>query len=394
MSGANSLEPGKRPTRPVPFARRLVTHRKTRTAVAAAGIGFAVLVIFMQLGFYGAVTHTALAISSRFDADLVLVSPRFVHLSETGTIPRGRLFQALSLQEVVSATPIYFRYAGWRDPETGERCRLFAVGFPLAEAARAAPLLIPEISQQIARLKPTNTLLLDRLTQADCGPTNPNGETEVREQAARVVGYFNLGVGFLADGALVMSDDSFSRLFGGHPLDRPHLGLVKLEPGSDRGAVIDRLVRNLPGDVRVLRKEELNRLQTDHWVKNTAVGNIFGMGSIAGFFVGVVVLYQILSTDIRNYLPLYATLRAMGYANRQLYRYVLEQAWIFAGLGYLPALALSLLLFPLIQKTTRLPIFVTPGLAALVLLLSVTMCSLAALLSARRLSSADPAELF
>ncbi len=394
MSGARPPEPGHRPLQPVRFARRLVAHRKTRTAVAAAGIGFAILVIFMQLGFYGAVTNTALAISSRFEADLVLVSPRFVHLGETGTIPRGRLFQALSLSQVKSAVPIYFRYARWRDPETTERCRLFAVGFPLAEAAHGAPLRIPGISQQLARLKPTNTLLLDRLTQSDCGPTSAAGEVEVREQAARVVGHFDLGVGFLADGALLLSDDSFSRLFAGHPLDQPHLGLLKLEPGSDRRSVIERLAKTLPGDVRILPKEELDRLQTNHWVKNTAVGNIFGMGSLVGFFVGVVVLYQILSTDIRNDLPLYATLRAMGYANRQLYGYVLEQSWIFAGLGYLPALGLSLLIFPFIHRATRLPIFMTPGLASLVLVLSITMCSLAALLSAQRLRSADPAELF
>ncbi len=383
-----------RQTGPVPFALRLVTHKKTRTAVAAAGIGFAILVIFVQLGFYSAVTNTALAVSSRLNAELVLISPRFVHLAETGTIPRGRLFQSLAVPAVQAAIPVYVRNASWRDPLTGERCRLFALGVPIADAIRTPPLLIAGITEQLDALRPTNTLLLDRLTQADCGPTDPRGHTEVRDQAARVVGQYDLGVGFLADGSMVVSDDTFTRLFRNHPLSEPHLGLIQLQPGYDVEVVAARLRSSLPGDVRVVTRAELNRYQTDHWVENTAVGNIFGMGSIAGFLVGVVVLFQILSTDIRNHLPLYATLRAMGYSNRQLYGYVLQQAWIFAGLGYLPALAISLALFPFVHSLTRLPIFMTFSLAGFVLVMSFVMCSAAAFLSMRRLRLADPAELF
>jgi putative ABC transport system permease protein len=150
----------------------------------------------------------------------------------------------------------------------------------------------------------------------------------------------------------------------------------------------------LPADVRVISRNELEALQTQQWVRNTAVGNIFEMGSLAGFLLGVVVLFQILSADIRNQLPLYATLRAMGYTNARLYRYALELSWIFAGLGYVPALMLTLILFPIVHRLTLLPIYVTVGLTTFVFVLSFVMCSLAAILSMRRLRMADPAELF
>ena len=379
---------------PVPFARSLIGFRKSRTATAAAGIGFAVLVIFVQLGFYGAVLGTALAVSSRLDAELMLVSPSFVHLGETGTVPRGRLFQSLALPEVQAATPFYFRYAVWRDPIAGEYCRLFALAFPLSSAQRDPPLRMPELEGQLDGLRTTGNLLLDRLTQSDCGPIDPERRVEVMGQVGRVVGDFDLGVGFLADGAFITSDDSFSRMFGNHPLDLPQIGLVKLVPDADVDAVADRLRKTLPQDVRVITAAELEAFQTRHWVENTAVGNIFAMGSIAGFLVGVVVLFQILSTDIRNHLPLYATLRAMGYSSRRLSRFVLEQAWYFAALGFAPALLLALGLFPLIHGLSRLPMFVTPGLVILVALMSLGMCTVAGLLSMRRLRRADPAELF
>ena len=380
--------------RPVPFALRLVAYKKSRTAVASAGIGFAILVVFAQLGFYGAVLGTALAVTSKFDAELMLVSPGFVHLTETGSIPRGRLFQSLALPEIASAVPIYFRYANWRDPESGENCRLFALGFPIAEARQSMPLRLPGVREQLDELSTTGTLLLDRLTQSDCGPASKSGIVEVNNLAARVTGSYRMGVGFLADGSMIVSDDTFSRFFGGRPLDQPDLGLIKLIEGADAAEVAEKLTRMLPRDVRVITSAELEQMQTKHWVENTAVGNVFGMGSIAGFFVGVVVLFQILSTDIRNHLPLYATLRAMGYSTRRLSRYVLEQAWIFAVFGYVPALLMSLVIFPYVHSLTRLPIRMSLGLATLVGVLSVLMCSLAAGLSMRRLRRADPGDLF
>ena len=380
--------------RPVPFALELVLHKRTRTAVAAAGIAFAVLVMFVQLGFYGSVINTALAVSARFDADIALISPRFAYLGATGTIPAGRLYQALSQPEVSASVPIYFRYAEWRDPANGANCRLFAIGFPLAADSDTSPVRVPGVNAQLAQLRPTNTVLLDRLTREKCGPAGPAGQVEIRNHAARVVGHFGMGVGFLADGAMLMSDDTFSRFFDNHPLDEPHLGLLRLLPGSDVDEVAGALRENLPRDVRVITLDELNDLQTRHWVENTAVGNTFGMGTLAGFLVGVVVLFQILSTDIRNHLPLYATLRAMGYSEKRLTRYVLEQAWIYSLLGFGPALLASLVAFPLIQGATDLPIFITPGLVGGMLVVSLVMCSLSALVSSRRLRRADPAELF
>jgi len=362
--------------------------------VAGAGIGFAILVIFVQLGFYGAVLHTALAISDRFNADLILISPGFVYLGETGEIPKARLFQALNESQVASATPFYLRYAQWRHAVTGKHCRLFALAFPLAEASETLPLHLPEIEGQIDRLRPTDHLLLDRFSQSDCGPDPGQSEVEVRGQSSQVVGHFDLGVGFLADGAFITSDDTFSRIYGNQSLDNPNLGLLRLQPGSDPKAVAEKLRSTLPSDVRVVTVDELNAYQTDHWVSNTAAGNIFGLGSIAGFVVGLVVLFEILSTDIRNQLPFYATLMAMGYTRKQILRFVLEQAWIFAAIGYLPALLISAFLFPVIHDLTQLPVFLTAGLALGVLALGFIMCSGAAGLSFLRLRRADPAELF
>lgn len=370
-----------------------MVHNAGRSIVAAAGVGFAILVLFVQLGFYNAVVNTAVAVTDRLDADLILVSPRFVHLSDTGEIDRNRLFQALAVPAVESARPLYFRYADWRDPATRRTCRLFAIGFSL-EPGAPPPIRIDGLAEQLGRLRPSDALLLDSLTQDKCGPTGDDAEAEVRGLVSRVAGSFELGVGFLADGALIVSDQTFSRLFDGYPLDSPQLGLIRLREGSDAEATAEQLRRQLPPDTLVIDTAELRERQIDHWVWNTAAGNIFALGAAAGFLVGLVILYQILSTDIRNHLPQYATLKAMGYGDSRLVRFVLQKAGIFAVLGFAPAALLTALLFPFVHEATRLPVFLTGPLALLVASMALLMSAAAALLSSGRLRRADPAELF
>ncbi len=379
----------------MPFARRLVLHKKRRTAVASLGIGFAVLVVFVQLGFYGAVRNTALAVSERLNADLLLISHSFVTLTDTGRIVRARIYQAQADPGVESVLPVHFRYAYARDPATGNRCRLFLVAGPLSEATTFPPLTIDGLGEQIATLTGRGDLLLDAITQPKCGPVSADGDLEIHDQATRVVGRYPLGVGFLGDGSAVTTEATFGSLLPEkHDPGYMHFGLIRLRAGEDPAAARDRIAAMLPEDVRVVDRATLSSMQLRHWVENTAVGNIFGMGTVVGFFVGMVVLYQILSTDIRNHLPLYATLKAMGYGNRKLYRYVLEQAWIFSVLGFGPAFLICAMLFPVVHSLTLLPVFMTLRLALGVAGLSVLMCSLAAILSMQRLRMADPAELF
>ena len=44
----------------------------------------------------------------------------------------------------------------------------------------------------------------------------------------------------------------------------------------------------------------------------------FGAGVVLGFVVGMVICYQILTSDVADHLPEYATLKAIGYTNRYL----------------------------------------------------------------------------
>ncbi|HEY3120195.1 MAG TPA: FtsX-like permease family protein [Vicinamibacteria bacterium] len=358
--------------------------------MAVSGISVAVLFIFMQLGFYGAVSGTAVAVSSRLDAEVFLVSNRYLHLGDTETIPRSRLYEALAVAGVESATPLYARYADWRAPN-GERCSMYALAFPLNERLALA---LPELPAQLGRLNEPRGILVDTVTQPKCGPADVGREVQVRERMATVVGRFTMGVGFLGDGALIMSDQTFSDLFPGRSLDDVQLGLVKLRPGADAASVARHLLESLPPDTRVLTRGDLEEIQQRYWVRDTSIGNIFALGTVVGFLVGTMILYQVLSTDIRTQLPQYATLKAIGYADHQIYTMVLRQSWAFGLLGFPPGFLLSLALYAVAREATLLPISMSAARALLVLLLSLAMCTVSGLFTLRRIVRADPAELF
>jgi putative ABC transport system permease protein len=95
-----------------------------------------------------------------------------------------------------------------------------------------------------------------------------------------------------------------------------------------------------------------------------------------------------------NYLPQFATLRAIGYRDRFVVGVVLEETLILSLLGFVPGLLLSGALFGLLGVATGLPLRMTIGRAAAVLILTIAMCLLSGVIALRKGIAADPAEVF
>src|SRR5262249_39855854 len=126
----------------------------------------------------------------------------------------------------------------------------------------------------------------------------------------------------------------------------------------------------------------------------TPIGYVFGLGALMGVIVGIVIVYQILYTDVSDHLSEYATLKAIGYGDRYLFSVVLQEALFLSVMGYVPGLMVSWFLFGLTARATGLPIAMTVQLAALVFFVTVAMCSVSGALAMRKVRYADPAEIF
>jgi putative ABC transport system permease protein len=216
---------------------------------------------------------------------------------------------------------------------------------------------------------------------------------ELGRSAVEVVGGFPLDRGFGADGAVLMSDLTFQRRCASRWTRGVSLGLLRVRPGTEEETV-RRLNQILPPDTVALSRGALNGREEDFWVNQTSTGKIFTSGVLVAMAVAVVVVYQVLSNDVRRHLPEYATLKAMGYTNRYLSRVVLVQALIYALGAFAPAVALAYVAYRVTATLAQIPMRMTVPNLAIALGMAAAVSLLSALLSVGKLRTADPVELF
>ncbi len=259
---------------------------------------------------------------------------------------------------------------------------------------------LPDVNQHLDKLKLPDTVLFDRASRGEYQQAIAQVEqdqtvtTEVEGRTITVAGLFELGASFGADGILMTSDQNFLLLFPRREAASISLGLIQLEPGYDPAQVTTALKSHLADDVRVFTQAELITFEEDYWKTGSPIGFIFSLGAAMAFVVGVVIVYQVLSTDVNAHLKEYATFKAMGYRNSYLLVVVFEEAIILALLGFIPGTILPLGLYQLAAKATALPIAMTLTRAVLVLVLTIVMCAFSGAIATRKLQSADPADMF
>jgi putative ABC transport system permease protein len=382
---------------PAKIAWLQISHQKLRLLAAVLGVSFAVILVFVQLGFQQALYDSSVRWHTALGYDLAVISPKTTYIVNPPGFPRNRLYQTLGFPGVASVTPVYIGIANWRNPDDPMQVRnIYVMGFdPMAEGFRLAG--DPE---QVGRLRMPDRVLFDRLSRSEFGEVASQfdaGErinTEINDRDVKVVGLFELGTSFGIDGSIITSDLNFRRIFPDRAASRIELGLIHLEPGADLQWIKEQMQATIPGDVRILTRDEFVQHEVEYWSNSTPIGYVFGLGVAMGLAVGVIVVYQILFSDVQDHLKEYATLKAMGYSNLFLSRVVLNEAIMLAVIGFVPGILLSLLVYTQATEATNLPVEMTVERAVLVMVLTVAMCAGSGLLALRKLRSADPAEVF
>jgi len=382
--------------RKIPLAWLLLSRQPLRLLVAIAGISFAGILMFMQIGFRDGLFDTSVTIHNLLDADLVLISPRSKSSISMSGFPKRRLIQALAQNEVKSISPVNLNYLLWRNPENLKTRSILALGFNPNDSI----LLDKEFSQKANLLKNPGRVLFDSLSRPEFGPVEEwfksgrKVQTEVAGKRVLVEGLVELGPSFGADGNLITSTETYLKLFPANPKGSIEIGLVKLMANSDSKKVSQILNKSLPNDVRVLTKDEFIEFEKNYWKTSTAIGFIFSLGAFMGFIVGCVVVYQILYSDVTDHLPEYATLLAMGYRLKSLFFVVAREGFLLALFGYLPAYVSGQILYAVIRNSTKLPIIMDLNKSITIFLLILVMCMGSAGIAMRKLVDADPAEIF
>jgi putative ABC transport system permease protein len=358
---------------------------------------FAVVLMLVQQGFREAMFQSSLRWHNALSYDMIIVNPKTDFLLEVHDIPKNRVLQAAGYDGVASVTPIYVAQANWKNPvDPSVVQKIFVVGFDPVDDGFENIIT----QKQHSQIRLTDQLLFDEKSRPEFGPVPAllavydSFTTELNGRTVKVKGLFRVGNSFGINGALLTSDLNFLRLFTQRSASHASLGLVQLASGADLIEVQEKIRRGLPNDVNVMTKAEFKQMEADYWAFSTPIGYVLTFGVTMGFVVGVIIVYQILFSDVQDHLKEYATLKAMGYSNGYLGRVVMQEAIILAFLGFIPGMLLTIQLFKQAGAATNLPLIMTLDIAGGVLGLTILMCIASGMIAVRKLKSADPAEVF
>jgi len=393
-----------------PLAWAQLSHQKVRLAVATTGICFANILMFTQLGLLAMLTDGTTKLHQSLAGELVLVSSSSPSLLFRINFPQAYLYQAAAVEGVTAVAPVYIGRANWVDPQQlaaggdnsnsqkqprafGNEVRVIAIN------PAQTTLNLPEVNRQSFKLNAPDAVLFDRLSQPSLGDISamlsdrPEVLTLMDNHRTYVTGLFSMGSTINDKGNVIISDWTYAQRFGGDSMKKVRIGVISLSPGADIAAIQAKLRDRLPKDVGVYTKAELiERERQFH--ETQPEGVILKFGTIVGFVVGVIILYQVLYSDVSDHLSEYATLKAMGYSDRSLLMVVLGEAIVLGVMGFIPGFIASIGLYELLVTLTRIPLVMKASVAIQVFILTIIMCAISGAIASSKLRSADPADVF
>ena len=379
----------------LPIGWLQLTHNRTRFAAALAGVAFANVLVFVQLGIMNSMGAATLRPYEFFHADIMISAGDASTLTDGGNVARQWLLQALGDPDVAAGMGLFIANVPWDRGEKDISLTTFGVD----------PIKTEFLSQDIAGdlnlLQVRDAAILDRLARGlakdEAASIRPQTPLSFETQGRTITAYatFSGGGGFGGDGYMLVSDQTFLSLFPTRSSSAPDHILLSLRSSAQTDVVIARL-KTLISDPSLRIRSHKDAAQEDLRYQQTKrpTGIIFGFGVLIGVLVGIVIVYQVLSTDVADHLREYATFKAMGYGPRFFLGIVFEEALVLGIMGFIPGLIVGTTILTLMGKITTLPLGMTPSMAMTVFLGTIVFSALSGAIATRRLGAADPADLF
>lgn len=379
----------------LPIGWLQLTHNRTRFAAALAGVAFANVLVFVQLGIMNSMGAATLRPYDFFQADIMISAGDANSLTDGGNVARQWLLQAMADPDVTDAMGLFLANVAWDRGEKDISLSTFGVD-PVKPG-----FINPDIAGDLSMLQVQNAAIIDRLARGlakeEAASIRPQSPLAFEAQGRTVVAYttFAGGGGFGGDGYMLVSDQTFLSLFPSRSSTAPDHILLSVRPGANVDAAIARL-RNLISDPSLRIRSYAQAAQDDLTYQQTRrpTGIIFGFGVLIGVLVGLVIVYQVLSTDVADHLREYATFKAMGYGPGFFLGVVFEEALVLGVMGFIPGLIVGTAILTLMGKITTLPLGMSLSMALSVFVGTVVFSALSGAIATRRLAAADPADLF
>ena len=258
----------------IPLSWLQLTHQKTRLAVAIAGIAFADILMFMQLGFKNALFDSSVRLHKSLQGDIFILHSQTDSLVGGKSFSSRRLYEVMGVEGVKNVSPIYINVTDWKNPITKGNRRIFVVGVNPVNNL----FTLPGMEETLPLIKQPDVVLFDERSRGEFGPIKQDFEagkvvkTEVANRQITVGGLFSLGASFGADGTVVTSDLNFFRIFPTRSKGLIDVGVIQLEPNANLDVTLKKIKDKLSSkDIQIFTKEGLIEHEKSYWQKSAKI---------------------------------------------------------------------------------------------------------------------------
>ena len=370
------------------LASRNLFHDRIRLIATVVGIVFSIVLVTVQLGVFMSFERMITTMIDHAQADFWIVPAETRSFEDASLLSGRERLHALSIDGVTEAIPVIVGYASWRKPNGGASKSVILVGTPLTSNGMY-PWDVVEGSR--GDLSMPGSVAIDRSYSTQLGIPQVGGKAEINNQKARVVA-MTKGIRSFTTTPHVFTSLDTARAYLGVPPSKANYFIVHVAPHASAASVRNRLAASMP-DVEVLTSEEFRHRSLLFWLFDTGAGAALLGSAILGVIVGTIIVAQTLYSSAKDHLKEFATLRAIGSSRGYILKVILGQALLSAVVGFSMAAAID---FSLVRATAdaALPIVMTPELTLGLFVLTVAMCSIAAVSAIRVVMRNDPVLVF
>jgi putative ABC transport system permease protein len=372
----------------VDLARKILLYDKVRFLITVTGVAFAVTLVFVQVGLFEGLLANASVTIERIDADLWISARNTPNVDFSNTFPETLVQRVRSVPGVVRADNLIVWFGRVALP-TGATEN--AVLYALEDFTRWS---IPwRVNAGDARnLRRGKYMILDDSATKRFGKFGVGEYREINGQRLEIIGRTEEARSFTTN-PIAFLDYRVAQSLDRQSLhNRTTYILVKLAPASDREAVRAAIRARLPYN-DVWTRDEWARRSRSYWTDSTGLGLNMMMTVFLGCLVGVVVVAQTLYTSTMEHIKEFATVKAIGGGNAEIYGIIAKQAAIAAVVGFALGAVMAYGLRP-VMAGLDLKLILTPSLSIYVFGGTLALCLAASAISFRRVASLDPALVF
>ena len=372
----------------IDLAWKILLHDKTRFLITVSGVGFAVTLVFVQVGLFRGLMENASLTIERIDADLWVTARNTPNVDFSNTFSETLANRVRSVPGVARADNLIVWFGRVSLPSGANEN---AVIYALDDFRRwGLPWRLE--SGDPRDLRRGKYVILDDSATKRFGPFQVGDYREINGQRLKIIGRTREAKSFTTNPVAFLDYRVAQSLMRQELHNRTTYIVVKLVPGADAKAVADEIGRRLPyNDVR--SRGEWATKSESYWTDSTGLGLNMMMTVFLGCVVGVVVVAQTLYTSTMEHIKEFATVKAIGGTNRDIYAILGKQAAIAAVAGFALGAVLAYGLRP-VMAGIDLKLIIAPQTAAYVFVGTLVLCVGAAALSFRKVARLDPAIVF